>query len=119
MPTIMKEGKIMDKNKKQYLKDIKDTKAELKQIVKEWKPWDWSFAMDLFITSIEWMKKYYACSYNVVAQEEPRMPTRLEMCDIILNSYYEYLSCVDLRCEQALFDKFMDNVKKYLIFLWD
>ena len=57
----------MDKNKKQYLKDIKDTKAELKQIVKEWKPWDWSFAMDLFITSIVlvvimlWRKKNQEC----------------------------------------------------------
>ena len=106
------------KTKREYFKKLKATRKKLMKAAKEWRPWDHSYATDLFITSIEGFKWYYEQTYNVVAEDDKDIP-RAEKCDRILKAFNDYLECEDWKIEIDKWNEFWNLVKGYLLYLWD
>ena len=87
-------------------------------MAKEWAPWDWSYATDAFIECIKGMREYYSQTYNVCALESENGPTRLEICDYILNKWYDYEEAI-WQEEDYRWDEFWRLVAGYMRELWD
>lgn len=82
----------MNKDKRQYRKDIKRHQKELAKIAKSSYPWDYFYSFDFIIEHLKMMKDYYNVGYNVWSCDE-EVNERKEIIDNLL---YEYDSYFDL-----------------------
>ena len=82
----------MNKDKRQYRKDIKRHRKELVKIAKNTCPWDYFYSSDFLIEHLKMMKDYYNIGYNVWSCDE-EVNERKEIIDSLL---YEYDSYIDL-----------------------
>lgn len=82
----------MNKDKRQYKKDIKRHQKELVKIAKSSYPWDYFYSLDFLIEHLKMMKDYYNVGYNVWSCDE-EVNERKEIIDKLL---YEYDSYLDL-----------------------
>lgn len=110
------------KLKRNFSKQLKATRKKLIKIAKEWNPWDYTYAIDLFIASIEGMKWYYEQTYNVWAEDDNANGddiSRAEKCNRILKAFDSYMGSGDWQVQLKRWDEFWNLVKEYLLYLWD
>jgi len=81
------------KRSKEYKKMMKNYKKVLLKSAKEAEPWDYGFGLDLFISHLTWMRDYYELNENVWGEEVPGHPTRLQILNMILASYKDWMHC--------------------------
>lgn len=105
--------------RKVYKRILKETRKKLKRWAKEWTPFDWADAIEPMIFSLEGMQRYYENNFNVVAQDDEGLPSRLEMCNHIIETYYQFIECEDWREEDDKWIAFMNVLKAYLRYIWD
>jgi hypothetical protein len=118
--TNMKKLTPEEKQKRKvYKRILKETRKKLKRWAKEWTPFDWSDVVEPMIISLESMQRYYENNFNVVAQDDQGLPTRLEMCNHIIETYYQFIECEDWRLEDDKWIAFMNVLKAYLRYIWD
>lgn len=111
-------GKLPRKEIKAYRSLVKRYRKRLKKLAKEWRPFDWSFATEMFMVCIEGMRDYYKEGNNVWAYETEGMPTREQMCNYILEKYEEYYKA-DFKDEFYRWDEMWRLVSGYMLELWD
>ena len=80
----------MNKDKKQYRKDIRKHQKELVKTAKSTYPWDYFYSFDFIIEHLKMMKDYYKVGYNVWSIEEDVLE-RKEIIDKLLFEYDAYL----------------------------
>lgn len=105
--------------RKVYKRILKETRKKLKRWAKEWTPFDWADVVEPMIISLEGMQRYYENNFNVVAQDDEGLPSRLEMCNHIIETYYQFIDCEDWREEDDKWIAFMNVLKAYLRYIWD
>ena len=82
----------MNKDKKQYKKDIKRHRKELVNIAKNTFPWEYADSFDFIVEHLKMMKDYYDVGYNVWGEEEYVS----EIKEIIDKMLFEYAAFVKL-----------------------
>ena len=118
--TSMKKLTPEEKQKRKvYKRILKETRKKLKRWAKEWTPFDWADVVEPMIISLEGMQRYYENNFNVVAQDDEGLPSRLEMCNHIIEAYYKFIECEDWREEDDKWIAFMNVLKAYLRYIWD
>lgn len=109
------------KERRQYRKMVKQYRRRLNAIVKQWAPYDYADMMQLMFVSLQGMREYYEKGINVFSMEarewrSPDMPTRVQMCDMLVKSLEDYYSSTDAN---ANFDEFFALLSKFIYELWD
>lgn len=82
----------MNKDKKQYKKDIRKHQKELVSIAKNTFPWAYNYSLDFMVYHLKMMQDYYKVGYNVWSIEEDV----LERKEIIDKMIFEYDSYMEL-----------------------
>ena len=104
--------------KRKYWQMIKRYRKQLKKMAKNWNPWDWSYAVEMFIECVKGMREYYSQTYNVWALESEDGPSRLQICDYILDKWNAYNSA-SWDDELYRWDEMWRLVSGYMLELWD
>ena len=109
------------KERRQYRKMVKQYRKRLNTIVKQWAPYDYADMMQLMFVSLQGMREYYEKGINVLSMEanewrDPDMPTRVQMCDMLVKSLEDYYASTDAN---ANFDEFFALLSKFIYDLWD
>jgi hypothetical protein len=100
---------------------VKQYRKRLNAIVKQWAPYDYADMMQLMFVSLQGMREYYEKGINVLGCEtkdwlDPNMPTRAQICDILVKSLEDYYTSTDA---SANFDEFFVLLSKFIYELWD
>ena len=112
----MKQDRL---ERKEFLKDVKETRKKLVRLSKEYFPFDFQYTLDLFIQCILSMREYYARGYCVMADDSQDPLTRLQMCDEILAAYVDFIECEDPFVEKEFWNNLCNKIKAHLLYLWD
>lgn len=121
---MSKEDKL---KRKRYLKTCKKYRKQLKQLVKDYGPWDYFVDIFLDIQINHWIE-YYSLGYNVLAIERDDMPTRLEIATTLRKLYDNYKDFrytdyenwdVAQQEEEKVKRELFEYLFKYLEYMWD
>lgn len=109
------------KERRQYRRMVKQYRKRLAAVVKQWAPYDYADMIQLMFISLQGMREYYAKGINVLSMETNElrtsdMPTRVQMCDMLVKSLEDYYSSTDAN---ANFDEFFALLSKFIYELWD
>lgn len=109
------------KERRQYKRMVKQYRKKLHAVVKQWAPYDYADMIQLMFISLQGMREYYDKGINVLRGEtkdyrDPDMPTRIQICDMLVKSLEEYYASDD---PNANFDKFLALLSKFIYELWD
>ena len=111
-------GKLPRKEIYAYRKMVKNQRKKLVKLAKEWSPYDWSFTTEMFIEGIKCIKEYYEQNNNVWSIEYEDGPTRVEICDYIINKFNDFYEA-EWKDEDCRWDELWRLVAGYLRWLWD
>lgn len=110
---------INKKEKKIYNKQLRRTRKELCKLAKEFRPYDSLWCIELLIGSIKGVRDYYANNVLVYAEDPQDMPSRLEMCNEILEAYEEWVCLTGWEEEDEVYARMWSLIAAYMPFLWD
>jgi hypothetical protein len=77
--------------------------------------------LQLMLVSLQGMREYYEKGINVWSEEvsecrDPNLPTRAQMCDMLVKSLEDYYNATDL---DTNLDEFFEMLSKFIYELWD
>lgn len=109
------------KERRQYRRMVKQYRKRLNAIVKQWAPYDYADMIQLMYVSLQGMREYYEKGINVLSSEvnewlDPTMPTRAQICDMLIKSLEDYYTSTDIH---ASLDEFFEMLSKFIYELWD
>lgn len=109
------------KERRQYRRMVKQYRKRLAAVVKQWAPYDYEYMIQLMYVSLQGMREYYDKGINVLGCEtkdfrDPDMPTRVQICDMLIKSWEDYYTSND---PDANFDEFLALLSKFIYELWD
>lgn len=78
--------KLMRYHRKVVMRDARNASKD---------PFDWGAGLQVFVDHLYFMRDYYRLNENVWGAEEEGHPTRLQMLDIILSKYEDWMGCED------------------------
>lgn len=90
MTKLTKQEKL---DRKQYFKTNKKYKKQIKQLSKNYGPWEYGFLEIFFEIMLNHWIDFYSLGYGVVCEESENEPTRLEIATKmkkLLNDYQDF-----------------------------
>jgi len=125
--TINKNRKEAKKSKA-YQEMMKFHKKNLKEIIKQSGPWEWSWITDYIGEYLKWIRDYYELGINVVGMEikdtkefnDPTHPTRLEIAQKLVDAWEEaFGEDADFKNEAITAKIFFNLLGENIGELWD
>lgn len=124
----IEKNKEKAKNSISYQKMMKFHQKNLKEILKQSGPWEWSWITDYIGEYLKWIRDYYELGVNVIGMEikdteefnDPTHPTRLEIAQKLVDAWEEaFGENADFSRERVSAQIFFGLLGKNIGELWD
>lgn len=125
---VIEKNKEEARNSKPYQKMMRFHKKNLKEILKQSGPWEWSWITDYIGEYLKWIRDYYKLGINVVGMEikdteefnDPTHPTRLEIAQKLVDAWEEaFGENAEFKNEAITAKIFFDLLGENIGELWD
>lgn len=97
--------KMIKANKKLIMKDAKAASTD---------SFDWGIGLQVFVDHLYFMREYYELGENVWGAEAEGVPTRLQILNLILATYEEWINCENKYTVIIHKDEGEEKLKEYL-----